>query len=420
MPIVLPAATSWVIIGLMAINQRWAYELGPIRPPSEGRDRSLLIRASRNCPWNRCRFCTVYKGQRFEYRSPDEIKSDIDVARSLAEELRAASWQAGLGGRIDDSVLRAVIRSNPDVYGPGSTGTQAAEFALHSLVNVASWLTSGGRTAFLQDADSLVIRTNDLVEVLDYLKQSLPSLDRVTCYARAKSASRKSLEELQRLHRAGLSRVHVGMESGDDQVLAYMQKGVTAAEQIDGGRKIKAAGISLSEYVMPGLGGKKWSHQHASNSAEVLNSIGPDFIRLRSLMVGPACPVHEQVESGEFDLLTEDETVAEIGLLIENLTCPSYLTSDQMVNLLWEVEGELPGSRQAMLDTIASYLSMDPFDRLRFRLERRRRSFFSVYGGLTPEISQEIQSAVAAIESRSAGAGALVEKAIASLKGHFI
>jgi hypothetical protein len=400
--------------------KRWSYELGPIRPPSEGRDRSLLIRATRNCPWSRCHFCPVYKAQKFEYRSAAEIKDDIDVARALAGELKAASWQMGLGGRIDNAVLSAIFHGNPDLYSRDSPDPDGVEPRLNSLANVANWLASGGRTAFLQDADTPIMRTPELLEVLSYLKQSFPSLERVTSYARAKTLARKSGEELKRLREAGLSRLHVGLESGADEVLAYMEKGVTAEEHIRGGRQVVAVGISLSEYVMPGLGGRRWSEKHALESARVLNEIAPDFIRLRSLIAHRGCLLNEQIESGDFEPLDEDEMVAEIGLFIEKLTCSAYLASDQMANLLWEVEGQLPQDKQDMLAVIASYLSKSPLERLRFCLERRRASFLSVYGGLPEAVEEKVQQAVQAIESEAPDAAQRVKAALTSLKQSFI
>jgi len=362
----------------------------------------------------------VYKGQTFVYRSVEDIKQDVDAARALAEELKAASWRLGLGGRVDNAVLRAVVNGNPELYSRDSSDPGDLEPRLHSLANVANWLASGGRTAFLQDADALIVRTPELVEVLGYLKSSLPSIERVTSYGRAKTAARKSLEELKLLHKAGLSRLHVGLESGADEVLQYVDKGVTAEEHVSGGRKVVGAGISLSEYVMPGLGGRGWSEKHALESARVLNEIGPDFIRLRSLMVGPPCPLHEQVASGHFEPLSEDETVVEIRLFLENLDCNAYVASDQMVNLLWEMEGQLPQDKQAMLDVIDSYLSKSPMERLRFCLERRRRSFFSVYGGFPSEVQAQVQRAADAIDSGAPDAAEKVKAAIDILKQSFI
>jgi hypothetical protein len=403
-----------------AESKRWWYEMGPIRPPSEGRDQSLLIRATRNCPWNRCRFCPVYKGQKFEYRSVAEVKEDIDVACALSGELKAASWRLGLGGRIDRTVLGAIVNGNPVLYGGDSPDPSGIELRAGSLVNVANWMSLGGRTAFLQDADTLIMRVPELLEVLRHLKGSFPSIERVTSYARAKTVSRRSLPELRELHDAGLSRLHVGLESGSDEVLRLMEKGVTAEEHIRGGRAVVEAGISLSEYVMPGLGGKRWSETHALESARVLNAVVPHFIRLRSLGVRNNTPLHQQMGSADFQILDEDEMVSEIGLLIENLDCHSYLASDQMSNLLWEVEGWLPDDKPAMLETISRYLSKSPMERLRFSLERRRRSFCNIYGGLPMEIQELLDRANEAIKAEAPDAARMANEAIGAMKQGFL
>ncbi len=199
-----------------------------------------------------------------------------------------------------------------------------------------------------------------------------------------------------------------------------MQKGVTAAEHISAGRKVLEAGISLSEYVMPGLGGRQWSEKHALESARVLNEIEPDFIRLRSLAVRAGSPLYDSLQSGDFQLLSEDEMVAETSLFIENLKCHSYVTSDQMSNLLWEVEGQLPQDKQSMLDTIARYLSMSPPERLKFCLERRLSSYLSVYGGLSEEVMAKMELAVHALEAEAPDAAEKMAIAIATLKEAFV
>jgi hypothetical protein len=398
----------------------WSFEIGPIRPPSEGRDHSLLIRATRNCPWNRCLFCPVYKGQKFQYRQVAEIKEDIDTVKGLEEELKKTSWRLGLGGRINNAVLNDFVLGNSRLYEAHPAESLGFTARLNSLSNVANWLATGGRTVFLQDADTIIMRTPELVDLLRYIKQTFPSVERITSYARARTVARKSLEEMKSLREAGLTRLHVGMESGCDEALQYMNKGVTAAEIITGGQKVVEAGISLSEYIMPGLGGRRWSERHAYESARVLNLVNPDFIRIRSLAVGRALLLHEKVESGDFETLGEDEVVSEIGLFIQHLDCHSYVASDQMVNLLWEVEGQLPQDKQRMLDVISSYLSKSLRERLRFRLERRRRSFFAVYGGLPAEIEEKVECAARALESDAADASQKVDEAIAALKQGFV
>jgi hypothetical protein len=199
-----------------------------------------------------------------------------------------------------------------------------------------------------------------------------------------------------------------------------MEKGATAAEQTEAGRAAVAAGISLSEYVMPGLGGRKWSERHALESARVLSEIDPSFIRLRSLAVRKGSPLYERASSGDFQIITEDEVVAEIGLFIENLDCHSYLASDQMANLLWEIEGQLPQDKQSILATVSRYLSLLPVERLKFCLERRRRSFFSIYGGLPAGIQEVVHRAAAAIDLESPDAEQLVSEALMAMKQGFI
>jgi hypothetical protein len=402
-----------------SLRKGW-FELGPIRPPSEGRDHSLLIRATRNCPWNRCRFCSVYKGQKFQYRTAAEVKADIDAARAIADELKKASWRLGLGGRMDRAVLDAVMEADARPRAGGLPDGNGLELRRGCLVNVVNWLASGGQTVFLQDADTTIMRTPELVQVLDHVKEVFPSVTRVTSYARAKTLFRKSSSELSQLRQAGLSRLHVGLESGADEVLAYMEKGVTVAEHMEAGRAVVAAGITLSEYVMPGLGGRKWSERHALDSARLLSQIDPSFIRLRTLAVRKGSPLYDQASNGDFEIMTEDEMVAEIGLFIENLECHSYVASDQMANLLWEIEGQLPHDRQSMLATVSRYLSMRPMERLKFSLERRRRSFFSIYGGLPAEVQEAVERATKSIEMESPDAGELVSEALMTMKQGFI
>jgi hypothetical protein len=124
--------------------------------------------------------------------------------------------------------------------------------------------------------------------------------------------------------------------------------------------------------------------------------------------------------SAEFQILDEDEMVGEIGLLIENLECHSYVASDQMSNLLWEVEGQLPDDKQIMLQTISRYLSKPPMERLKFCLERRRRSFYSIYGGLPAEVQELLDRANQAIQAESPDAALKVNEAIGAMKQGFL
>ncbi|MBA7670621.1 hypothetical protein ES703_78767 [subsurface metagenome] len=329
-----------------------SFELGPIRPPSEAY--SLLIRVTRNCPWNRCEFCHTYKGERFQLRSVAEVKQDIKAAKVIQDKIKELSWKFGYGGRVKE--VASMILNNPP--------SQA-------YYTVALWLYAGGESAFLQDANSLIMRTNELAEVIRLLKQTLPSINRVTSYARSKTAAKKKLEELIELHEAGLSRLHIGLESGYDPLLQYMDKGVTATEHIEGGRKVVASGISLCEYAVLGLGGRRMWREHATQTARVLNEIDPDFIRVRTLTINNRMPLYNELENGNFIRATDEEILAEEKLLIEYLECHSNYVSDHITNLLPEIEGKLPQDKGKMLAIINRFQALPFEERTNFIVGRR-------------------------------------------------
>jgi radical SAM superfamily enzyme YgiQ (UPF0313 family) len=298
------------------------FEVGPIRPPSEGGSHSLLLRATRNCPWSRCKFCygLMYNREKFQLRTVADIKKDIDTVREIAEAIKGASWKLGYSGAVNADVGTALIRSDP------SLNTN------QSFILVFNWLYFGARTVFLQDANTLIMPSNELVEVLKYLKETFPTIERVTSYARAKTLAKKTPEELKELRQAGLSRLHVGLETGDDDLLKYVDKGVTSAEQIEAGKKAKEAGFELSEYVMPDLGGRNRSDRHARNTAKVLNEINPDFIRLRPFVPGPGMPLYEDYSKGVLKLSSPHERLHEIKILVENLNVTSRICFDHFLN----------------------------------------------------------------------------------------
>ena len=338
---------------LVTEMQRHTFELGPIRPPSEAY--SLLIRATRNCPWNRCQFCPVYKGNKFELRSVGEIIKDIEAVKAISESIKETAWKMGYGDRVRE--VATMFCSQPR-YG-------------QCVYHVAFWLRTGGKSVFLQDSNSIIMRTPELIQVITFLRKTFPNLNRVTSYGRSHTASRKSLAELKELKDAGLDRIHIGLETGYDRLLAYMEKGCIADNHIEGGKKVKEAGISLCEYVMPGLGGKKMSQEHARETARVLNEIDPDYIRLRSLQVSPIMPLWTKLQDGDFELQTEDEVAKEIAVFIENLQVTSYLKSDHILNLLMEVEGKMPEDKEKCLNIINEYLALPDEERLNFKVGRR-------------------------------------------------
>ena len=312
-----------------------SFEQGPIRPPSEAG--SLLIRVTRNCPWNRCAFCHTYQGERFSLRPVAEIKGEIRRIGMAVERIQALSGENN-----------------------------------EHLRSVAAWILSGGESVFLQDANSLIVKTDDLAEIIAFIRTTLPSVRRITTYARAKTAARKTVEELKRLREAGLSRIHIGMETGYDPLLKFIRKGVSAAEQVEGGQKIREAGISLCEYVMPGLGGSRWSAEHAVETARLLNRIDPDHIRLRTLQAVPGSLLAEKVRDGEFQPLDDEAILREIRLFFETLGgITSEVVSDHILNLLEELEGTLPGDKERIIGVIDRFFALSLEERMIFRLGRR-------------------------------------------------
>jgi radical SAM superfamily enzyme len=293
------------------------YEQGVIRPPSEAS--SLLVRVTRNCPWNQCVFCPAYKGVKFSKRTVEEVKKDIDQ--------------------------------------------MAGEYGNHAFV----------QSVFLQDADSLLLPTPDLLEILQYLKQKFPDIKRVTSYARAKTLKRKTVEELKELKEAGLSRIHVGMESGSEKVLKMIKKGITQTDIVEGGRRVVDAGISLSEYIMPGIGGKSLSEEHARETARLLNAVEPDFIRVRTFAMHPSSPMRKMVEEGTFVPMTDVEIVEEIRLLVSCFDkIHSYFScADFSLNLLMQVDGYLDVKKDWMLEELDRYLALTEIQKKAYSLLRR-------------------------------------------------
>ena len=349
-----------------------SFEIGPIRPPSEGDSFSLLLRITRNCPWGRCAFCygSPYGRERFELRPVAEIKNDIDTVKAIINIIKELSWKMGLAGQIE--TLGLLIQSSI-LAGQDPSGLSGDEYRrFNSVVNVFNWLFFGASTVFLQDADTPIMYTDQLVEVLIYLKETFPSIERITSYARSKTISRKKPDELRQLREAGLVRLHIGLGTGDDELLNYINKGVTAEEHILAGRKALEAEFELSEYVMPGLGGRSMWVQHAKNTARVLNEINPSFIRLRPFVPSADTPMLEAYQKGEFELTSPHERLREIRMMIENLEVTSGVCFDHNLNSSYRSGNRLiplmkqdydgykfPDEKEAVLDLIDEGLLID-------------------------------------------------------------
>lgn len=276
------------------------YEGNIYRPPSEAN--SLLIQATIGCPHNQCTFCVPYKGTKFRFRPVEDILEDLRAAR--------------------------------EVYGPEV------------------------RTLFLPDGNTIFMPTNELIAVLNLARELFPNLERVTVYGSARFILMKSPEELKAIKEAGLTRIHCGMETGDEELLKEIKKGVTPQELIEAGRRLKVAGIEVSEYVLMGIGGEARSARHAKASAEVLTAINPDFIRIRTVIPRPGTPFYEQVKKGEFTLMKPRQILEEIKLFVENLEVTSQVYSDHVSNY-WNIQGQMPEDKNKMLANIDKALSLD-------------------------------------------------------------
>jgi len=329
------------------------FEQGPIRPPSEAE--SLLIRITRNCPWNRCTFCPVYKSDSFSLRPVDHVLKDIDSVLFYVELLSDAKKSAGPLARRDVQELMEQ-----------GSGDRRAFHAAYGFVS------GGMNSIFLQDGNSLIIKPQDLIKILLHLKDAFPMVTRITSYARSHTIARISDENLERMAAAGLNRIHIGLETGSDRVLKLVKKGVDKITQIKAGQKVKKAGMELSEYYMPGLGGRSLLRENAVETADALNQINPDFIRLRTLAMPGSAPLTEQFRNGEFDKMGEVDTARELQYFLEKLDgITSTVKSDHVLNLFTEIDGVLPDDKEKMVNPIREFLELDPEDQLLFCIGRR-------------------------------------------------
>ena len=285
-----------------------------IRPPNEWR--SLLVRITRGCKWNRCRFCGIYPhlGEPgFSIRTVAEIKRDIDLLKL----------------------------HHPDA-----------------------------ETAFLGDADPLQAGVDAFVEIAGYLREAFP-IKRLTCYARISTLWKFKRDAIQTLARAGLNRVHIGLESGDAKILRFHRKGQTPGMAKETAAWLKEAGIEISFYVLLGLGGRDYWQRHIQETARLINETEPEFVRIRRLWLyegnspfsGPESPLLHEIRTGNFHPQTPEGTVLELRLLIEQLYSPStFVTCDHGNNYV-QVSGRIDEDKQTMLAKINAFLALPESDR---------------------------------------------------------
>lgn len=337
------------------------FEQGPIRPPSEAA--SLLLRVNRNCPWNRCTFCSIYKKQKFSLRPVADVIADIDTIHRFVTELQQGS----------STIARSVLPEE--------------RAAFHAA---RSWLSEGMESIFLQDADSLVIRPENLITILRHIKTSFPQVMRITSYARSESVARISSEHMKEFADAGLNRIHVGMETASDKILGMIRKGCTKEMHINAGLKVKGAGIELSEYVLTGIGGSEFSREHAVETADALNQINPDFIRFRTLHLPDKITLFAGDSDHRYQWAPDLVLAEEILLLLERLEkITSRVKSDHSYNLFQEIDGTLPHDKERMLEVLRGFIALKPSDRALFQLGKRSGYFLRLGDMLIPGRMQQ-------------------------------
>lgn len=323
------------------------FEQGPIRPPAEAD--SLLIRTTRGCPWNRCHFCTLFDDVRFSIRTVGDIKNDIASAR------------------------------------------------LH--YNGAPF-----ETCFLQDGDAFAMRTKDLLEVLKTLKEAFPSLARISSYGRAQTMMKKSQSEILEIKDAGLNMLYCGIESGSDNVLKTVHKGVRQEAIIQSTLRAREAGMSLMVFVILGLGGKELSKLHVHETAHVLNTINPSSIRVMSLAVKPHTELAKMIKRGTFTLLSENEMIKEQRELINRLeNIHSHYGNFHSINLLTELEGVLPGDKVQLLSVIDTFLGLDTQLQNNFILGKRLGYYSHLSGFLQSLVFDTVQLQAEKIQRENPG-----------------
>ncbi|MBE6973156.1 MAG: radical SAM protein [Ruminococcaceae bacterium] len=265
------------------------------RPPGEWK--SYLLQCTIGCSHNKCTFCAMYKEKQFRVRPLEEILEDIDMAR--------------------------------DYYGPGV------------------------ERVFLMDGDAIVMKTEQLLKILEKLYHNFPNLQKVTTYAGPKSTLSKSMAELKELRAAGLTRAYLGVESGSDAVLTAINKGCTAAQMLKAGQNLVEAGIDLWAILILGLTGQDgdWE-EHVLSSAKMINEMKPRHLSAMTFAPAKGTQLGEDVLAGRFKVCTPDHILEECRVLIEHLDVdPLHFTSNHASNYL-PLKGGLPEDREKFLQLI--------------------------------------------------------------------
>lgn len=270
------------------------YEGSIWRPPSEAK--SLILQATVGCSHNACIFCVSYKNKRYRVRGESGITQDLDQ----------------LSNRVKQRTTRV----------------------------------------FLADGNALAMNADEMAKVLHVLDQELPNLERVGTYAYAGDVEDKTVDDLTKLHELGLGIVYLGLETGDDDLLKWVRKGVTNEENIQACKKVRAAGIPLSLTIILGLGGLENSERHAKATAKALNRIDPEYVGALTLMTPPGTRIHQMVENGEFQPMKPFEILKELKILIENLELTECIFRTNHASNYLSLGGTLNKDKEDILRTL--------------------------------------------------------------------
>ncbi len=278
-----------------------------IRPPSEAN--SFLLPVTMGCSHNECAFCCTYPGVQFRIRRAEDIKQDID--------------------KVADNY---------------------------------SWSV---RRVFLEEGDALISPQRILVEVLEYLNKRFPRIERIGTYTTPQAALIKSVDDLKELNQLGLKIAYMGVETGDEELLQEIKKGVTCDQIVEAGRKLKQAGITLSVTVILGLGGVEGSANHALKTARMLSDIDPDFAGALTIMLVPGTSLHKDWEEGRFSLISPFQSLEELRLIIKNSHFTNcFFTANHASNYL-PIKIRLPEQKVEVLKTIDDVLAKKDMSQLR-------------------------------------------------------
>ena len=282
-----------------------------VRPPSEWR--SCFLPITSGCSNNTCAFCGSY-GSKLQIRDVDDIKKEIDAVTLF---LRSGVILSGI-----PKIAYAIAQQ---------------------------W---DGERLFLQDSDALVYPFPQLREILQHLNERLPFIKRISSYATAQDILRRTPDELKELAELKLGILYTGLESGDDEVLCKMMKGVDSKQEIEAIRKAKDAGILTSVTVILGLGGVEGSEKHTLETARVLSEMDPDYVGALTLSVVPGTPLYREWQEGNFSIISPFQSLQELKTMIEQSNFTNCFFSSIHASNYFAVRGTLPRDKEKMISQL--------------------------------------------------------------------